>query len=152
MFRRNKRSVGQAIVREAEQYFSELGLKSIEAFSRRYYCNSDPTLPDRWDHVGAILGHCGYSVTLHGLFMHLPDYRADRPAPPCSGLDYTVEPFTPERKPHDPQFKSERPGTLLHLRLDGGWVGSIKNCALSIFLGGEEGRTSTRCGMSTGLE
>lgn len=138
VFGRDKRSIGQTIIKEVEQYFRQLGLKTIRAFDKRYYCNSDPTLPDRWDHVCAMFGHCGYEVALHGLFTHLPNYKVSRPPPPCSDLVYSVEPYVPERKPHDPQHRTTRPGTLIHLRRDDGWVGTIKNCPLSVFVGGEK--------------
>ena len=99
----NQRSLGQALLTEAENYCRKLKLKQIEAFSPAsypFYCLNSRSLSSKMGHVLALLGLNGYQITPKYFFMgkKLAAENTSNPAQPDASLHVTATTIQTESK------------------------------------------------------
>lgn len=124
MYRPGHRRAGQSILEQAEQYFRDLGLSRIEAFTGHKYSFfrlGSGALPQSMGHVQALFGVNGYQFakfendgkTMGWFFFHWPEYRVSEPSPPDPSIEI-AEKIIPGRGelPHL-EIKAFREGELM---------------------------------------
>lgn len=115
-YRRGARRVGSALLREAENYLGQRGAHGIRAFSYyayRFYRYTHGLVSDHMDHVLALLGRDGYSISYYKQLMHLPNFAFDRPTQPEAAIEVRPAPAQGRGALPDVNFNIHREGQTI---------------------------------------
>jgi GNAT superfamily N-acetyltransferase len=130
LYPRGQRSIGQTLLEAAEHYLKQFNVVQLRALDGlNYYFIPAARLPDRWEHVHALLGFNGYSLKEQGIFMHWRNYTVEEPFCPV-----------PDLKTHIEQLPSgvDLPNLWVEVFRGTQRVGGVKMDCLSYWVNGPE--------------
>ncbi|MBV7331204.1 GNAT family N-acetyltransferase [Chloroflexi bacterium TSY] len=87
------RAIGQALLDEAEGYFREKNLQTIEAFPKGHmyhFCSPDGGCSERHGHINALLGMNDCTISQRTVNMSWRDFVVSEPALPEKGVQINV--------------------------------------------------------------